>query len=159
MRVERARVAEDLGQAVNDGVDVVAQPADEVAVRLLVEVADEICREGWVVERFLEDGAFKSDVHPWSVLFRFSKIYKNNRKCQKITSFASGPRTRHDACVPRGRPSRDPNAPAQRVVGIRLSEPERAKLKAAAGFEPLASWIRRVALEAADRALTKKSRR
>ena len=27
------------------------------------------------------------------------------------------------------------------------------------GFEPLASWIRRVALEAADRALAKKSRR
>jgi hypothetical protein len=42
---------------------------------------------------------------------------------------------------------------------IRLSEPERTKLKAAAGFEPLASWIRRVALEAADRVLAKKSRR
>jgi hypothetical protein len=61
--------------------------------------------------------------------------------------------------VPRGRPSRDPTAPAQRVVGIRLSEPERAKLKAAAGFEPLASWIRRIALEAAERQLSKKSRR
>lgn len=156
---ERARVAEDLGQAVDDRVDVVAELADEVALRVVVEVADEMRRECRVVEEFLEDGGFQGDAHPPRVVFRFSKIYENARKCQKSTGFASGPRTRDDVYVPRGRPSRDPDAPARRVIGIRLSEPERAKLKAAAGFEPLASWIRRVALEAADRAMTKKSRR
>jgi hypothetical protein len=45
------------------------------------------------------------------------------------------------------------------VIGIRLSDPEREKLKAAAGFEPLASWIRRIALETADRIIAKKSKR
>jgi hypothetical protein len=140
------------------GGDAVAELVDEITVRGAVEVIAAMCREGCVVE-FFEDGELKGDVHPRSVVFCFSKIYKNSRKCPKITSFASGPWTSQDAYVPRGRPSRDPDAPAQRVVGIRLSESERAKLKAAAGFEPLASWIRRVALEAADRTLTKKPRR
>jgi uncharacterized protein (DUF1778 family) len=43
-------------------------------------------------------------------------------------------------------------------VNIRVNESERARLKAAAGFEPLATFIRRVALEAADRVLAKQDR-
>jgi uncharacterized protein (DUF1778 family) len=46
-----------------------------------------------------------------------------------------------------------------KVVNIRVNEPERARLKTAAGFEPLATFIRRVALEAADRVLAKQDRK
>jgi hypothetical protein len=67
---ERTGVAEEFGQAVDDRVDMVAELADEVAVRVVVEVADELRRECCVVEEFLEDGAFKGDAHPSSVVFR-----------------------------------------------------------------------------------------
>jgi hypothetical protein len=60
---ERPRGAEDLGQAVDDRVDVVAELADEVGVLVIVEVADEMCRGCGVVEELLEDGSIEDQRH------------------------------------------------------------------------------------------------
>jgi hypothetical protein len=49
-----SRFAEDLGQAVDDRIDVVADLADEVGAGVVVEVADEMGRECSVVQEFLE---------------------------------------------------------------------------------------------------------
>jgi len=53
-RGERPRIAEDLGNAVDDRIDVVAELADEVGADVVVEVADEMGRECSVMEEFLE---------------------------------------------------------------------------------------------------------
>jgi hypothetical protein len=60
---ERARGAEDLGQAVDDRVDVVAELADEVGVVVIVEVADEMSRGCGVLEELLEDGSIEGQLH------------------------------------------------------------------------------------------------
>jgi hypothetical protein len=57
------RVAEDLGQPVDDGIDVVAELADEVGVGAVVEVTDEMGRGCGVVEEFLEGGSVGGEHH------------------------------------------------------------------------------------------------
>jgi hypothetical protein len=54
---ECARGAEDLGQAVDDRVDVVAELLDEVGVVVVVKVADEMGRGCGAVAELLEDGS------------------------------------------------------------------------------------------------------
>lgn len=60
---ERARGAEDLGQAVDDRIDVVTELADEVGVAVIVEVADEAGRGRGVLEELLEDGSVEDQRH------------------------------------------------------------------------------------------------
>ena len=60
---ECARGTEDLGQAMDDRVDVVADLADEVGVVVIVEVADEMGRGCGVVGELLEDGSVEGRRH------------------------------------------------------------------------------------------------
>jgi hypothetical protein len=52
---ELAGAAEELGQAVHNCVDVVAELVDEGCMGFVVEVADEMSRDGGVVEELLQD--------------------------------------------------------------------------------------------------------
>jgi hypothetical protein len=61
---ERASFAEELAQAVGDGIDVLAERAGCHGV---VEVADEVGRECGVVEEFLEGGTVNADAHAPSI--------------------------------------------------------------------------------------------
>ncbi|HEY6178293.1 MAG TPA: hypothetical protein VIX73_27740, partial [Kofleriaceae bacterium] len=55
--------AEELSQAVDDGVDVVAELVDEIGGRVVVEVTDEMGRESGMVEELLEDRAVDGELH------------------------------------------------------------------------------------------------
>lgn len=71
----------------DDRVDVVAELADELAVGVVVEVADETGRRCGVVKEFLDGGAVNGDAHPPSVVFSFLKIFeiiKNARKSRVL---------------------------------------------------------------------------
>jgi hypothetical protein len=61
-RGERARVAEELGQLMDDRVDAIADLADELGVGVVVEVTQQVSCECGVVEEFLEEGSVDRDV-------------------------------------------------------------------------------------------------
>jgi hypothetical protein len=59
---EDTRVAEDLGQPVDNRVDVVTELADELGVGTVVEMANELSRGCGVLAEVVEDGSVEGEL-------------------------------------------------------------------------------------------------
>lgn len=156
-RGERTRVAEDLGQPVNDSVEVVAEWIDELRPGAVIEVTDELGRACRVVEEVLEGSSVEDQLHD-PIVGHFDPIVR--LFCRALSGIRLAPsflppvQLLETTCMTKGPEKRD------RKLSIRLSSSTLERLRKVAMLDKraMSDWALVAVEDAIERAEVRHSR-